>query len=225
MAELRSAWGKGRTGLRPKSSKRKRAIVIGITGGLGTGKTTAAKAFEALGAKVLDADKIAHETLKKGAPSYRKVVKGFGGEILDDGGEIRRAGLAGLAFRNKRALKRLCDIVHPVVIKKIKTSISLLSKRKNVPAIVIDAPLLIEAGLHTAADYIVVVKTSRATQVKRAMKKTRLSYAEVMKRIRNQMPLSKKIRMADYIVNNEGSMKNVKKATKKIWEDIKSGRE
>jgi len=211
--------------LRPKSSKRKKTIVIGITGGFGTGKTTAAKVFKGLGAKILDADKMAHETLRKGTPSYGNVVKEFGGEILADGGEIQRAELAGLAFRSRKTLKRLCDIVHPIVIKKIKAAISSLSRRKNVPAIVIDAPLLIEAGLHKAADYIIVVKTSRATQIKRAMKKTRLSYAEAMKRIRSQMPLSKKIRMADYIVDNEGSRENVKKTIKKIWEDIKSGRE
>ncbi len=205
------------------SGKSNKTIIVGITGSLGTGKTTAAKVFKALGALVLDADSMAHEALKKNTTSYKQVVKVFGRSILDGDGRINRAKLAGLAFHNKRNLRKLCDITHPIVVKKIKRSVSAISNSGNVPAVVIDAPLLIEAGLHEITDYLIVVKTSRATQVKRAMKKTRLSSNEVMKRIRNQVSLSKKARMADYIIDNEGSKNSMKKTIKKIWEGIKSG--
>ena len=205
------------------SGKSNKTIIVGITGSLGTGKTTAAKVFKALGALVLDADSMAHEALKKNTTSYKQVVKVFGRSILDGDGRINRAKLAGLAFHNKRNLRKLCDITHPIVVKKIKRSVSAISNSGNVPAVVIDAPLLIEAGLHEITDYLIVVKTSRRTQVKRAMKKTRLSSNEVMKRIRNQISLSKKVRMADYIIDNEGSKNSMKKTIKKIWEGIKSG--
>ena len=205
--------------------RQNKAIIIGITGGFGTGKTTAAKAFKALGASVLDADKIAHEALKKGTTSYKKVVKKFGRRILNPDGKINRAKLAGLAFCNKRSVKGLCDIVHPVVIKKIKKSIGLLSMSRDVPAVVIDAPLLIESGLHRVTDYLIVVKTSAVTQIARAIKKTRLSRKEAIKRIRSQMPLGRKLRMADYIIDNEGRKDKIKKAVKKIWEGMKSGRD
>ena len=204
-------------------SKSNNTIIIGITGSFGTGKTTAAKVFKALGAVVLDADSMAHEALKKNTTSYKEVVKVFGRSILDGDGRINRAKLAGLAFHNKRNLRKLCDIIHPIVVKKIKRSVIAISNSGNVPAVVIDAPLLIEAGLHEITDYLIVVKTSRATQVKRAMKKTHLSSNEVMKRIRNQISLSKKVRMADYIIDNEGSKNSMKKTIKKIWEGIKSG--
>ena len=202
----------------------KKTIVIGITGGLGTGKSTAAKIFKRLGAAVLDADKMAHEALEKDTASYKEVVKVFGKCILGGNGRIDRARLGDLAFRNKKALKRLCDIIHPIVVEKIKKSINMISKSGNTPAVVVDAPLLIEAGLHKITDYLIVVKTTRATQVKRAMKKTALSSGEITRRIRSQISLTEKIRMADYIIDNEGTKKDTEKTIKKIWEGMKSGR-
>ena len=174
---------------------------------------------------MLDADKIAHEALRREAPSYRKVVKAFGKHILDSDGRISRTKLAGIVFNNKKSLKVLCDIIHPEVIKRIKKNVALLSKSGKVSFVIIDAPLLIEAGLHSTVDYIVVVRTSERVQIKRVMKKTRLSYAEVLKRIRSQMPLGKKAGMADYIVDNGGKRAATKRTLRKIWEEIKSDSE
>ncbi len=198
-------------------------MIIGVTGSLGTGKSTVARMFKKLGAKVLDADKITHEALGKGTTSYRKVVKEFGSGVLGEKGRIERAKLADMAFYNKRALKKLCGIIHPVVLKKIKSSVNATAGSGGAPAVVIDAPLLIETGLHKIADYLVVVKTSMATQLKRAAKKTGLSYSEISGRIRNQMPLSKKMDMADYIIDNEGPKDKTRKMVNKIWEGMKSG--
>ena len=122
---------------------------------------------------------------------------------------------------NKKSLNKLCNIVHPIVVDEIKESIKKISNSRDVPAVVIDAPLLIEAGLHNITDYLIVVKTSRSTQIKRAMKKTSLSTDEIIRRIKNQMPLRKKIQMADYVIDNEGSKSDAKKNIKKIWEEIK----
>lgn len=205
------------------SSKRK-TIIIGITGSFGTGKTTVAKMFKRLGAIALDADKMAHETYKKDTASYKKIIKAFGNRILDRSGEIDRAKVANLVFQNKRSLVKLCDIIHPVVVNKIKESIKRISKSKRASLIVIDAPLLIEAGLRNIVDYLMVVKTSQFTQIKRATRKTGLSANDILRRIKNQMPLNKKVRMADYVIDNEGSKSETKKIVKKIWEELSETR-
>ena len=205
-------------------AKRKKAIIIGITGGIGTGKSTVAKAFRRFGARVLDADTMAHDALRKNTTSYKEIVKTFGRCILNGDGRINRVKLGDLAFRNKKVLKRLCDIVHPIVVMGIKKSVNMILKSGGAPAVVIDAPLLIEAGLHKVVDYLIVVKASRKTQIKRAMKKTSLPFNEIMKRIRSQMLLSKKVRMADYVIDNEGSKSDTERTIKKIWEGIKSGK-
>lgn len=195
-----------------------RPVVVGITGSFGTGKTTVAGCFRKLGLVVLDADNIAHGTYKKGSPSYKKIIKTFGRGILDKAGNIDRTKLADMVFSHKALLDKLCGIVHPAAIREIKRH---LRKTKDMPGIVVDAPLLIEAGLHNIVDYLVVVKTSRAMQIKRAMKRSGLSTEEILKRINCQMPLSKKINMADYVIDNEGSKINTCKAVKTGWEKIK----
>lgn len=202
-----------------------RTIIIGITGGFGTGKTTVAKAFKALGAKVLDADRVAHKALKRGAASYEKIVKVFGRHILNRFKKIDRAKLAHRVFRNKKSLSKLCGIIHPIVIAEIKKSIKKISDSKSTSPVVIDAPLLIEARLHNITDYLIVVKTSRATQIKRAMRKTGFAADEIIRRIKSQIPLNKKIQMADYVIDNEGRKNDIKKIVKKIWEEIENGRE
>lgn len=199
----------------------KRKIIIGVTGGFGTGKTTVANMFKALGAVLLDADTMAHKTLKKNTSSYKKIVKVFGRRILDKSGRIDRQELADITFRNKSLIRKLCSIIHPLVIEEIEKSIA---NARDSRAIVIDAPLLIEAGLQKKADYLVVVKTSRSTQIGRAKKKFGLTSGEIIRRIKNQMPLGKKVRMADYVINNEGGIIKTKKSVKKIWKEITTRR-
>jgi dephospho-CoA kinase len=203
-----------------KPKKQRTVIIIGVTGSLGTGKTTVAKIFKGFGAVVFDADKMAHDTFKKDTPSYKKIVSSFGKCALDKFGRVSRPKLAGLIFGNKKALNKLCAIIHPEVIAKIKKSVKMISRYKRIPAVVIDAPLLIEAKLHKIVDYLIVVKTSRATQVKRTAKKTGLSARQIRLRIKNQMPLRKKIRMADFVIDNEGDKSKTRKIIKRIWNKI-----
>ena len=202
----------------------RKVTVIGVTGSFGTGKSTVAKFFKRKGVKVLDADKMAHEVLEERKTSYKKVLKEFGSLVLDNKKRIDRKKLGNLVFSDKRALEKLCGIIHPPVIKKIKDEIRQASRSKERSTIVIDAPLLIEAGLDKISDYVVVVKTSKKIQIKRVMKKTALSFTQASGRIKAEMPMKKKIRMADYIIDNEGSKGITKKKVKKIWEGIKSDR-
>ena len=117
-------------------NKRTKPIIIGVTGSFGTGKTTVAGIFKKLGAKVLDADKLAHEALKAKTPSYKKIIKEFGRGVLDASSKVNRIKLAEVVFEDKISLDKLCKIIHPVVIKKIEQSIRSASKTGNMPVVI-----------------------------------------------------------------------------------------
>ncbi len=208
-----------------KDKKNKRPLIIGITGGVGTGKSTIAAMFGKFGALVIDADKITHDKMKKNKDMCRKIINEFGRNILADSGQIERRRLAAVVFKDRKALDKLCAIVHPAVIKHVNEYINKTAKKPGIPAVIIDAPLLIEAGMHTMLDALIVVRASVATQIERTRKKTGLCRAEIKRRMRNQIPLKKKLILADYIIDNEGTRRNTQKIVSKIWKEIGRGRE
>jgi len=192
-------------------------MVIGLTGSFCSGKSYAASVFKSLGAKVLDADKIAHAALKKGTAEHGKIARTFGPEILNERGNIDRKALAGVVFNDKRALKKLEAIIHPGVVKHIKRAVK--KARKN-GVIVIDAPLLIEAGLQDLADKLVVVKASQKNQITRCIRKYGTNKEECLKRINSQIPLKMKIKMADFVIDNDGTRKGTKEQIMEIWRKV-----
>lgn len=191
--------------------------VIGLTGGFGTGKTSAASVFKSLGAKVLDADMIARGAVAKGRPAYNKIVRTFGKDILNSSNNIDRRKLAAIVFTDKDALKKLNRIVHPVVIAAIKSGIKKAASRD---VVVVDAPLLVEANLAGIADALVVIKCSRKAQIERCMRKFRMEKRDVLRRILSQMPVRKKMNMADFVVDNSGSRSGTEKQLRKVWKEI-----
>lgn len=191
--------------------------IVGLTGSFGTGKTFTASIFRGLGAKIIDADKLAAKALSKGSPAYKKAVALFGADIADKEGGINRRRLADIVFNSPDKLTRLNEIVHPEVIKEIKREIK---KTKGVRVIIIDAPLLIERGLLGLVDKLVVVRASKINQVKRGMKKFGIKREDVLKRIAGQMPLEEKVKLADFVVDNDGAKSNTRKQVERIWEEI-----
>ena len=190
-----------------------------MTGGLGTGKTTVARIFSSLGAKVIDADKINHQLMKRNGSSFKSIVKSFGQKILTDG-DIDRKKLGAVVFNNSKRLKKLCRIVHPAIISKIKNRISHYQKNKSNQIIIIDAPLLIEAGLDRLVDILIVVKASRRKQIQRVIRRMNIKRSEVLKRLKAQMPLKDKIRLADITIDNNGSLTKTKKEVRRIWQKL-----
>jgi dephospho-CoA kinase len=193
------------------------ARVIGLTGGLGTGKTFVASVFRSLGAKVIDADLAARSEIRKGSACYRKVVSAFGPRILRRSGEIDRRSLADIVFSDRRALKRLERIVHPPVIKAIESQI-VRSRARDV--LVIDAPLLMEAGLAKRADMVVVVHASKRTQLARLSKERSMKRSDALKRISAQMPMNRKIGAADRVIYNDGTKSQTRRQVKELWKEI-----
>ncbi|MDD4900306.1 MAG: dephospho-CoA kinase [Candidatus Omnitrophica bacterium] len=179
--------------------------IVGLTGSFGSGKSTAARYFKAHGCTVIDADKIAHSLLKPGTSTCRKVKKLFSGSLS-------RKNIGALVFKNRKLLTELNRIIHPRVIRMIKDKI-----RTARPGLVIlDVPLLIESGMYKNVDKVIVVKINRKEQIKRMKKKFSFSEAEVLNRIKAQLPLSDKVRIADFVIDNSGSLQETKKQVEKI---------
>ena len=188
--------------------------IIGITGGLATGKTTVADMFVQKGAVKIDADRIAHGLLEEDQKIRDKVIDAFGEGILT-GGKIDRKKLANIVFKDKDKLKKLTNILHPRIIENIKERI----EKEGDKIIVIDAPLLMEAGLEEMMDVIIVVKAERHTQIKRAVNRG-ISEEEAEAIIKNQMPLSEKIKKADYVIDNEEKIEKIKEGVERIWQNV-----
>ena len=191
-------------------------MIIGLTGGIASGKTTVAKLFAGMGAAVLDADKISHKALFKNSRCYNKIVKRFGLDILDAYCEINRKKLAEFGFKNKTGQIALCAIIHPWVFEYIDKKIKLCKKNKDLKLLIVEAVLLIESGLYKKMDKIIVVKVNKSQQLLRA-KLARNMDAELAKqRMRYQLKLAQKIKYADYLIDNRGTFKNTESQVKKI---------
>lgn len=199
----------------------KRPVIIGITGSIGTGKSTVARIFAGLGATIIDADKIAHNVIMPNGPVYKKVISLFGKSILTKDKRINRKKLGRIVFKDKKKLRLLNSLIHPEVIKRIRSMIKKKSARKRF--YVIDVPLLIESGMHKNVDRLIVVTASRKAQVSRCRQKFGMSTDEITKRMRSQIPLSRKKRLAHFIIDNNGSIASAKKQARIIWEEIKHG--
>jgi len=188
--------------------------IIGLTGSFGTGKTFVASIFKSLGAGVIDADKIAHDCIKKGTVAYKQVVRRFGRNILNANGSIDRTKLGKIVFNKKEDLKKLNRIVHPRVIKIIKERVGRADAKG---AIVIDAPLLVEAGLVDMVDILVVVTCSKRKQIARCRNKFGIEKEEILKRIKNQASIEKKKKMADLIIRNSGTKSRTRQQARRAW--------
>ena len=195
--------------------------IVGLTGSFGTGKTYVSSIFKSLGAKVIDADKLAHKSFKKNSAAYKKIIATLGRSILSADGSINRKALGRIVFNNKKRLAELNSIIHPGVIREIKDRI----KSSKDEVLIIDAPLIFETGLALLMDVLVVVKASRKEQIKRCVKKFNISEQDVCKRMACQMPLKVKIERADYYVDNNGTRKETEKQVKLIWQELKKKKE
>lgn len=179
-------------------------ILVGLTGGVATGKSTVARMFARCGAVVIDADHLAREAVKPGKPAWREIVRTFGRGILNPDRTINRRALGAIVFHDKKKLRRLERIIHPRVARE-QTRLTKRAARQDPDAVVIyDVPLLFEAGIDKRMDKTIVVTADRETQIARLKKRNGLTRAEALRRIKSQWPLSRKIRRADIVI--EGTL-------------------
>jgi len=196
-------------------------LIIGITGNLASGKTAVARMFRQQGALVLDADKIAHKAISKGSACYRKIVRVFGKGCLNKDYTISRRKLARVAFGNRTNQRQLTSIIHPWVISTITKRLKQCRMKKKYKAVIVDAVLLIESGLYKKMDVNIVVKSTQAMQLERVLKYRDLSLDQARQRMKFQMPLARKIKYADYVIDNRSTLKNTKEQVKRLWKKFK----
>lgn len=188
---------------------------IGLTGGIATGKSTVARIFRELGVPVVDADQVAREVVAKGGPAYPAVLQAFGSEILLPSGEIDRKKLGQKVFAKPNELRKLENLVHPLVQKHVAEFRKKYQDQGQAVAIY-DVPLLFEKSLQDQFDKVIVVSSSEASQKSRMKKRDQLSDAEVESRLKSQRPLAEKIAKADFVISNEGSEDDLRKSVQDV---------
>ena len=203
-----------------------RGLIVGLTGGIACGKTTVAELLAQHGADVIDLDEIGHRLLKKGSPVFDQIVKAFGDKILDESGDISRAKLGRIVFHDSECRSRLNQITHPAIIEQSWAEAQRLAALGKERIVIIDSPLLIEAGMQDIVDIVVVVIADEKTQLDRLIQrsikqKKPLSVKEAQARIHSQMPLSEKIKYADFVVENNGGLDELKTKVAKLWGDLR----
>jgi dephospho-CoA kinase len=197
----------------------KKCKVIGLTGGVGSGKSAVAAMFARLGASVFDADKLCHDLLDRPAVA-RRVRAYFGDEIIGRGGRLDRRAIAEKVFTDGAALARLMAILHPEVIRQLKASAALLRLTGARKALVIDAALLTETGLEKICDALVFVDAPLSVRAARAGRKRGWTAGEIKRREKFQLPLNKKRQKADYVIDNTRTRRQTLTQVKDIWRSL-----
>ncbi|MFW5873346.1 MAG: dephospho-CoA kinase [Bacillota bacterium] len=194
-------------------------MALGLTGGIATGKTTAANILRDLGADIIDADKIAHKIMEPEGPAYSDVVQFFGNNILNEAGSINRKKLGEIVFNNSELRQKLEKITHPIIVKEIEKRLN--NNLDNNKVIV--APLLYETGLESLVDQVWVIYCNLSTQIERLKSRDNLNSYEANLRIEAQMSLEKKIKKADLAIENEGSIEELENKLRTAWENWQKG--
>jgi len=196
-------------------------IVIGLTGNIGSGKSTVSRKLKDLGATVIDADQVARDVVKPGTPALRKIVQAFGSGILNDDGTLNRKKLGALAFQDPAARAVLNQITHPWIKEAILGEVE---KYRRQPAsnqiVVVEAPLLIEVDLHHGLDEIWVVQVDERVQLERLMNRDGITAFEASQRIASQLPQAEKLKYATRVIDNSGSEAETKKQVARHWASL-----
>lgn len=179
--------------------------IIGLVGGIGSGKTLVAQELGRLGCLVIDSDELAHRVLED--PTIKNIlIQWWGGGIINNAGQVDRQALGRIAFSNEHQISRLNALIHPEVDKMRKKIMTASARDDNIPAVVWDSPLLIENGLYEQCDAVIFVKTSLGTRLDRLCRTRHWTIEEVLRREKMQMSLDKKEKMAHYCLSNDGDV-------------------
>lgn len=197
-------------------------LIAGLTGGIATGKSAVSSILREAGAIIIDADNIARDAVKKDLPAWHEIVRIFGKEVLLPDGEIDRAYLGGIIFRDSSKKDILNQIVHPHVIKKTAELIEEIGKNFPDSIVILDVPLLIEAGMDKGLEDVILVYTPEQIQVKRLVARDKISEEEALLKVRSQMPIEKKREFATIIIDNRGTLKETREKAIEVFNRLKN---
>lgn len=197
--------------------KKYRILTVGVTGGIGSGKSSVCKFFEKLGVKILYADNIARELTESHEGIKKQIRKIFGSEVFSHDGQLNRKKLADLVFSNQKLKEQLNAIVHPYVFKVIEKEIRKVEQTKSSPFVIHEAALIYESGADEDLDYVIVVDADEDTRIQRVMKRDNVTREKVLQRINSQMPVEEKRTRADFVVKNNGDIKSLERKVKFLY--------
>jgi len=197
--------------------------IIGLTGGIASGKSTVGKMFESLGAVIVDTDRIAHQVVGRGSRTWQNIVDRFGSDILQPNGEIDRKKLAALIFNDPAQRAALDAIVHPAVFARMNQQIEQLQTAGVCQLALLDIPLLFETGMQATIKPIIVVYVPMTLQLQRLMMRDGISRLEALARIRSQWPLARKKEQADYIIDNSRDPDHTQMQVQALYRQLAGG--
>jgi dephospho-CoA kinase len=192
---------------------------VGLTGGIGSGKSTVAAMLTARGAVVIDADALAREVVEPGTPGFDAVVESFGPEVVAPDGGLDRGTLASIVFADPDRRALLEAIVHPAVVRRVAEIVAAHAETDDV--VVLDSPLLIETGRHRDVELVIVVSAGTETQIARLVARG-MDEADARARLAAQMPLAEKSEVADVVLDNEGTLDELERQVDRLWADLSS---
>jgi len=198
--------------------------IIGITGGIGSGKSTVSQILRDLGAKIIDADKIAKEIVFKGGVVLKELIEFFGSQILDESGGLDRKKLGEIVFNNPEKLEVLNKITHKYIVERIFKDLEKAKKEGKWDIVVVDAPLPVKHGFMDAVDEVWVVTADKETRIKRIMERNGLTYEEALSRISSQLKDSEYLEIADVVIPNDGSIEDLEKSVVKLFINARTSR-
>ncbi|HET6613778.1 MAG TPA: dephospho-CoA kinase [Kofleriaceae bacterium] len=196
------------------------AKVIGLTGGIASGKSTVAALLTQLGAAVIDADVIARQVVEPGQPALAAIAARFGESVLDAGGGLDRARLAAIAFADDSARRDLNAIIHPRIAEASQRAIAAAVAAGH-EIVIYDAALIVENGIHRGLDGLIVVAAPEAIQIQRIMARDGIDETAARARLRAQLPLAEKVAVADHVIDNGGDLEATRAQVRAVWKDIK----
>jgi len=210
------------SGSRPSDTSRP-FLLVGLTGGIASGKSTVAEMFRRLGAVVIDADVLAREVVERGEPALAAIVGEFG-DVLAPDGSLDRKRVGALVFADPERRKRLEAITHPAIRERLAGRLQALTARGFDGVVMFDAPVMIETGGHRLMDRLVVVVTDERTQLARLIDRDHFDDEAARHRVASQLPLAEKAKLADYVIDNSGDRAQTEGAVRRVYEALMAER-
>jgi dephospho-CoA kinase len=196
-------------------------LIVGLTGGVASGKSIVSRILKEEGAYLIDADQIARELVEPRTPTWKELIKVFGKEILQKDGSIHRKKLAAKVFSDPEQRNLLNRILHPRIKKEMGRRVKAISQRDPEAIVIFDAPLLIETGDHREMDKVIVVTSTEEQQIERFMEREGMDQEEARRIMASQIPTEEKLKVAHFVIRNEGSLGETEKRTREVFQELK----
>jgi len=200
-------------------------LVLGVTGGIASGKSTVANMLAELGAPIIDFDLLARQVVKPGQPAFKNIITVFGDGVIDKNGTLDRKRLSGIVFRDPEKRKRLEGITHPRIFEVFLRQIREMAQKDPHGIVQAVIPLLFEVNLRNLVHKVLVVYISPDKQIERLTKRDKISHKEAENILKAQMPIDEKVGLADFVIRNEGHVDETKRKVKALWQALQEAQQ